>query len=112
MANADSTITTDTKKNDGNTNSYNTTPTSNDIKTWTERFEIVSLVGTLSTDAKHLHLCISDKDGNAFGGHLISGRVFTTVELVLGTVDGVMFTREHDPATRYQELCIASSKHQ
>lgn len=109
MANADSNTATDTQ-NSNNNNNNNTT--SNDIRTWTERFEIVSLVGTLTSDAKHLHLCIADKNGHAFGGHLISGRVFTTVELVLGTVDGVVFTREHDLATGYQELCIASSKHQ
>jgi predicted DNA-binding protein with PD1-like motif len=81
----------------------------NEIKTWNnERFEIVSLVGTLAPDAKHLHMCISDKDGTAFGGHLISGRVFTTVELVLGTADGVAFSREHDPNTGYQELVVSS----
>ena len=113
MANASSTTTSDINTINSNSNNNDaidhTASTPNDIKTWNERFEIVSLVGTLTSDAKHLHLGIADKNGNAFGGHLISGRVFTTVELVLGTVDGVVFTREHDPATGYQELCIVSS---
>lgn len=62
----------------------------NEVKHWTnQRFEIVSLVGTFSRDgACHLHLSISDAEGNTFGGHLISGVVFTTAEIVMGSVQG------------------------
>lgn len=63
---------------------------SNEVKNWSnQRFEIVSLVGTFSRDgACHLHLSMSDAEGNTFGGHLISGIVFTTAEIVMGSVLG------------------------
>lgn len=78
----------------------------NEIKQWKERFEIVSLVGTFSKDGKHLHMSISNKDGEAFGGHVISGRIFTTLELVLGTIQDVAFSREIDDATGFDELVV------
>ena len=77
----------------------------NDIRRWKQRFEIVSLVGTFSRDGGcHLHISLSDSEGRTIGGHLIDGDVFTTVEVVLGTADGVSFVREHDRATGYREL--------
>ena len=36
-------------------------------------FEIVSLVGTLSTNGSHLHLAVSDSTGRTIGGHLLDG---------------------------------------
>ena len=84
----------------------------NDMRTWNEPFEIVSLVGTLAplhNNSKHLHLAISDANGTVFGGHLISGRVFTTVELVLGSAEGVAFSRVPDLTTGFQELVISAS---
>mmetsp|Transcript_32978 Transcript_32978/g.46832 ORF Transcript_32978/g.46832 Transcript_32978/m.46832 type:complete len:148 (-) Transcript_32978:305-748(-) len=79
----------------------------NEIKEWKERFEIVSLVGTFSKDSKHLHMSVSDKDGNTYGGHVMSGKIFTTLELVLGTVEGVAFEREVDvEGTGFDELVV------
>mmetsp|Transcript_22663 Transcript_22663/g.38532 ORF Transcript_22663/g.38532 Transcript_22663/m.38532 type:complete len:158 (-) Transcript_22663:1120-1593(-) len=77
------------------------------IRRWTECFEIVSLVGTFSLDAKHLHLSISNAQGETIGGHLVAGKIFTTLELVLGTIDGVVFERKHDEATGYRELVVS-----
>ena len=78
---------------------------SNDIRRWKQRFEIVSMVGTFSRDGGcHLHASLSDFEGNTIGGHLIDGDVFTTVELVLGTADGIEFTRQQDDKTGYREL--------
>jgi len=79
---------------------------SNDIKEWTERLEIVSLVGTFSADGMHLHMSVSDKSGNVFGGHVMAGKIFTTLELVLGTVDNVAFSREIDNKTGFDELVV------
>jgi len=77
----------------------------NDIRRWRQRFEIVSLVGTFSRDGGcHLHISLSDAEGKTIGGHLIDADVFTTVEIVLGTADGISFVREHDDATGYREL--------
>lgn len=78
----------------------------NEVKRWeNQRFEIVSLVGTFSRDGScHLHMSISDDEGNTFGGHLMAGTVFTTCEVVLGSIHGVNFQRQMDERTGYKEL--------
>lgn len=71
------------------------------------KFEIVSLVGTLSPDGPHLHISLSDKTGRTIGGHLVEGcTVYTTVELVIGEIEGVRFTREQDAESGYKELRV------
>jgi predicted DNA-binding protein with PD1-like motif len=79
---------------------------SNDIRSWkNKRFEITSLVGTFSrAGGCHLHMALSDHKGVCVGGHLINGTVFTTVEVVIGTIEGVLFEREQDDQTGYREL--------
>lgn len=71
-------------------------------------FEIVSLVGTLSaTGGAHLHLNVSDSTGRTIGGHLLAGcRVYTTAEIVLGALPGLVFTRETDATFGYKELVV------
>ena len=70
-------------------------------------FEIVSLVGTLSTNGSHLHLAVSDSTGRTIGGHLLDGcRVYTTAEIVLGELQGLDFTRETDATFGYKELVV------
>ena len=79
----------------------------NCIKRYKQRFEIVSLTGTLSRDGVHIHISLSDADGNVIGGHLIDGVVFTTCEVVLGSALGVDFVREVDQDTGYTELVVS-----
>jgi predicted DNA-binding protein with PD1-like motif len=75
--------------------------------TWHGPFEIVALTGTLSQDGGHLHLAVADHQGRTFGGHLAEGStVRTTAEVVLAADDRLVFAREHDPATGYDELVI------
>jgi predicted DNA-binding protein with PD1-like motif len=75
-------------------------------------FEVVSLSGTLSaTSGSHLHISVSDKEGKTLGGHLMEGsKVYTTLELALGEVTDIEFTRETDPASGYKELKVISLK--
>lgn len=83
----------------------------NDIKQWNQKFEIVSLVGTFSLDGKcHVHMSLSDADGNTIGGHVIDGIVFTTVEVVMGTIEGVDFSRVYDDSTGFSELVVKQLK--
>ena len=71
------------------------------------KFEIVSLVGTLSLDGPHLHISISDQKGATFGGHLQVGTlVYTTAEIVLGELEGTLFRRRPDPQSGYDELVV------
>ena len=65
---------------------------SNDILTFdaTRKFEVLSLVGTVSkTCEPHLHISLGDSEGKVWGGHLLSASVFTTCEIVLGLFVGV-----------------------
>jgi uncharacterized protein len=71
------------------------------------KFEIVSLVGTFSTDGPHLHISVSDQAGETYGGHLQTGSlVYTTAEVVLGELEEHTFSRTIDPQTGYDELVV------
>jgi predicted DNA-binding protein with PD1-like motif len=73
------------------------------------RFEIVSLVGTLSPDGPHLHVAIADDQGHVVGGHLLDGSVvYTTAEIVLAEAEGLRFSRTVDEKTGFRELTITS----
>ena len=75
--------------------------------TYHGHFEIVSLVGTLSTAGSHLHLAVADSTGRTIGGHLLDGcRIYTTAELVLAELPALEFRRETDPTFGYQELTV------
>lgn len=94
----------------------NDTPNSSPFRTWNEPLEIVSLVGTIAVKKEensetsvsfHLHMSVSDKNGNVYGGHFVNGVVHTTMELVLGTISRVHFSRVYDPSTGYRELEVS-----
>jgi hypothetical protein len=71
-------------------------------------FEIVSLTGTVSVNGSHLHISISDSTGKTIGGHLLDGNiVYTTAEIVITETDEVIFTREKDGTTPWEELQVA-----
>jgi predicted DNA-binding protein with PD1-like motif len=75
--------------------------------TRTGHFEIVSLVGTLDPAGGHLHMCVADENGVAFGGHLLDGCVvYTTAEIVVADLDGLEFRREVDKTYGYNELVV------
>jgi predicted DNA-binding protein with PD1-like motif len=73
----------------------------------TGHFEIVSLVGTLSTEGSHLHLSVSDSTGKTIGGHLLDGnKVYTTAEIVIASSNDFKFTRKEDGTTPWKELQV------
>ncbi|CAH1791309.1 unnamed protein product [Owenia fusiformis] len=56
-----------------------------EVKTFEQDFEIVSMQGTLYGDKAHLHISLSDKEGHVISGHVDGDlTVFTTAEIVLG----------------------------
>ena len=65
-------------------------------------FEIVSLVGTITTkDGEfyaHLHMSAGDTEGRVLGGHLNEAVISATCELVLEIMDGTV-ERRFDPET-------------
>ena len=72
--------------------------------------EIVSLVGTIAGQKAHIHISVSDKDGNVFGGHLMPESIIeTTAEIVLADLkrsSGIILSREFDQETGFSELCV------
>lgn len=77
------------------------------IKTYDGSFEIVSLVGTVEKGNSHLHIAISDREGNTFGGHLKNGSIVgVTAELIIGELDKLNFNRVFDKSTGYEELIV------
>ena len=72
------------------------------------KFEIVSLVGTISMAGLHLHASVSDEECRVFGGHLLEGSlVRTTAEVVVGVMEGpAFFTRVFDKRTGFSELSM------
>jgi hypothetical protein len=70
-------------------------------------FEIVGLTGTVSVNGSHLHISLSDSIGTTIGGHLLDGNiVYTTAEIVITETDEVIFTREKDGSTPWEELQV------
>jgi predicted DNA-binding protein with PD1-like motif len=74
-------------------------------------YEIVSLTGTLSMDACHLHLSLSDNKGVTTGGHLMEGnKIYTTAEIAIGELPDLIFSRTPDSTYGFHELTIDYSK--
>ncbi|CAN0516072.1 unnamed protein product [Ectocarpus sp. 12 AP-2014] len=71
------------------------------------RFEICSLVGTLSPEGLHLHASLADEKGALCGGHLVRATVHTTAEIVIGVASSLEFSREMDPRTGFKELVVS-----
>ncbi len=72
-----------------------------------EKFEIVSLVGTLSIHGIHLHISLANKEGKTLGGHLVDGCIiYTTAEIVIGESQDHTFSRTLDEQTGFQELLV------
>lgn len=71
-------------------------------------FEIVSLGGILGSESgSHLHMSVSDSQGNTFGGHLVEGgKVYTTIEVAIAELSDMGLKRDLDPDTGYKELNV------
>lgn len=78
-----------------------------DATTLTNKFEVTSLVGTLSQNGSHLHIQLADGEGRSVGGHVMEGcRIYTTAEVVLGILSDVAYARILDPTYGYKELVV------
>lgn len=74
------------------------------------RFQVLSLVGTLSLDGLDLHASFGDEQGVVCGGHLMSAVVDTTAEVFIGNAVNLSFSREIDPATGFKQLVVSNKK--
>jgi len=72
-----------------------------------DKFEIISLNGTVANTGVHIHIAISDRNGKTIGGHLVDGCIiYTTAEIVIGVSEEFRFLRTTDAETGYLELEI------
>lgn len=70
-----------------------------------EDYEIVSLMGTVSCGNPHIHISLSDNQGNTIGGHLLEGCLInTTCELVIGVLEEYESSRPFDSDTGWDEI--------
>ncbi|KPQ35079.1 MAG: putative DNA-binding protein with PD1-like DNA-binding motif [Phormidesmis priestleyi Ana] len=72
------------------------------------KHEILTLSGMISAAGTHLHMSVSNSQGECIGGHVTYGcEVYTTLELVIGRMPEVTFERVLDEATGFKELKIS-----
>jgi len=77
------------------------------VRVWDERFEIVSVVGTVSPSKCHLHISVSDKDGKVIGGHLKEGCIIhTTAEIIITEDEDRIYERVYNEETGFDELVV------
>ena len=70
-------------------------------------YEIVSLTGTVSVNGSHIHMSISDSTGRTIGGHVVDGNIiYTTAEIIIQESNHLLFAREKDNTTPWEELQI------
>jgi len=72
--------------------------------------EILTLSGSASPQASHLHASVSDARGRVWGGHVAPGCVVrTTAEVAIALLPALAFTRERDEFTGYDELVVRAA---
>jgi uncharacterized protein len=73
-----------------------------------EPLEVLSLSGSVTPQGAHLHASVSTASGRVLGGHLAYGcLVRTTAEVLVAVLPEWKLSREHDPASGYEELKVA-----
>lgn len=75
------------------------------------KFEVIALGGTLDSQFEHLHMSVADETGRVIAGHVMSGNIVrTTLELIIGELCDVEFSRQHCVLSGYDELGITSKE--
>ncbi len=76
-----------------------------------EQVEVVSLTGDVASNdgepAVHAHIVVAGRDGNARGGHLLSGHVRPTLEVVL-VESPAHLRKRHDEETGLALIDLAA----
>ena len=74
-------------------------------------FEILSLCGTFSPTAAHLHMTVADKKGETLGGHVLNNNlIFTTAEIIIVALTDLAFERQQDDTYGYLELIVKQAR--
>lgn len=79
----------------------------NDVLDIDGPLEIITLSGTLTPQHVHIHISVADRKGGIYGGHLMPGCiVHYTTELCMVAFNSLIFGREYDSHTGFDELVI------
>lgn len=85
-----------------------------DRKFFNEDYELVSLMGNLSTTDEvvtpHTHVTLGDRNFQTFSGHLVRAVVSLTAEIIVTPID-LTLTRKEDPLLKYKELVFPRRTH-
>jgi len=76
------------------------------IRAFKGPFEIVSAQGTVTQNGFHVHIAISDNNGQVIGGHLCKGCIINTTAEICILETELSLKRVFDPETGYKELVI------
>lgn len=73
------------------------------------KHEILTLSGMLSEAGVHLHISVSDAEGQCIGGHVVYGcEVYTTLEMAIALLPQTQFQRVLDTTTGFKELKVST----
>jgi predicted DNA-binding protein with PD1-like motif len=78
-------------------------------------FELLSLEGNFFPSQEdgepviHLHAILGTSSGSVSGGHLIKATVFTTAEILLGSISGSSVYKAKSEVTQRMELLLSRS---
>lgn len=69
-----------------------------------KQLEVVSMLGNVSLlngePIVHIHITLSDEEGNCYGGHVAANTIVFNMEILLTTLSGPAVTRKLDPDTK------------
>ena len=78
-----------------------------DRKFFEEEYELISLMGNLSSHdgvvIPHTHVTLGNREFQTISGHLVTGVVSVTVEILVTSID-LALTRKKDPMLQYEGL--------
>jgi len=80
-------------------------------KSFSEPHELLSMQGSVSGEGDnriHIHVTVADKEHEAFGGHLLGGKVWMSNEISLLLLEGVRSHRAVDPELKVGVLHLKS----
>lgn len=93
---------------------FNRETKSYDRRFFNEEYELITLLGNLSSSegtlVPHTHVTLGDENFQTISGHLVSGIISITAEIFLTPVD-LALTRKEDPILKYKGLISPHRTH-
>jgi len=78
-----------------------------------EPVELLTMSGSVSSQGEnriHIHVSLADRDHNSIGGHLFSGKVWMSEEILLLRLPNIISERIIDPMKRVGVLQLLSNR--